>query len=241
MRYSLVAALVLCLVPGLRASGPSPQPGAGSTVADVAETVAAARKAIDQYRTGGGKPDAADHPALAWHGTLWAYRERHPGTDAAAAATAEAIQLLIRAELWDLVRERVNAVGVNDHAWERLSRYLWYDASARKDYARATETFKQVADGTSIASNKAAALLSLGRVQRAQGETAAAVKSLESARDAAPGGMAAEEAAALLYDIANLSIGLQAPAFSATALDGRVISLASLRGRVVAMVFWGST
>jgi tetratricopeptide (TPR) repeat protein len=210
-------------------------------VADVRETMAAARTAIDAYRAGGGKPGAANHPALSWHEALWAYRERNPDSDAAALATAEAIQLLIRAELWDKARARVDAVGVNDRAWERLSAYLYYDASARKDYGRATETFSKVADGTRIASIKAAALLSLGRVQRRQGDTAAAVKSLESARAAAPDAASAAEAGELLYDIANLSIGLQAPAFSATSIDGRAIGLDSLRGRAVAIVFWAST
>lgn len=241
MRFSLFAILVLSLVPSRGALAQTPQPGADSTVADVRETMAAARTAIDAYRVGGGKPGAPNHPALTWHAALWAYRERNPDSDAAALATAEAIQLLIRAELWEEARAKVDAVGVNDRAWERLSAYLYYDASARKDYGRAAETFSKVADGTRTASVKAAALLSLGRVQRQQGDTAAAVKSLESARDAAPDSASATEADGLLYDIAYLSIGLQAPAFSAMSIDGRAISLDSLRGRAVAMVFWGST
>jgi hypothetical protein len=241
MRFSLLAVLVVSLVQGVPAADQAPQPGKGSTVADVLETRDAGRKAIDAYKAAGGKPGAADHPALTWHEALWAYRQRNPDSDAAAVATAEAIQLLIRAELWDEAREKVDAVGVNDRAWERLANYLYYDASARKDYGRAAETFSKVATGTGIASIKSAALLSLGRVQRRQGDVPTAVKSLEAARDAAPGTDAAKEAERLLYDIANLSIGLQAPAFSAATLDGRTISLESLRGRAVAMVFWGST
>ena len=241
MRYNSLAILLCTLAAGPVLTGQAPQPGAGSTMADVQETLTAARKAIEEYRAGGGMPGTADHPALKWHEALWAYRERNPDSDAAALATAEAIQLLIRAEHWDKARARVDTVGVNDRAWERLANYLYYDASARKDYGRAAETFAKVATGTRVASIKSAALLSLGRVQRRQGEMAAGVKSLESARDAAPGTDSAKEAERLLYDIANLSIGLQAPAFSAATLDGRTISLESLRGRAVAMVFWGST
>jgi tetratricopeptide (TPR) repeat protein len=241
MRFSLLAIVLLSLAPALGASGQTAQPGAGSTVADVRETLAAARTEIDAYRAGGGKAGAPEHPALRWHAALWAYRERHPDSDAAALATAEAIQLLIRAELWEQARAKVDTVGVNDLAWERLSAYLYYDASARKDYERAAETFSKVADGTRVASVKSAALLALGRVQRRQGDMAAAVKSLESAREAAPDSASAKDADGLLYDIAYLSIGLQAPAFSAKSIDGRGISLESLRGRAVAIVFWGST
>jgi hypothetical protein len=241
MRLSLLALVLVTLVPGFRASDQAPQPAAGATVADVHETLAAARKAIDAFRAGGGKPGAADHPALTWHETLWAYRERHPDSDAAAVATAEAIQLLIRAELGEKARARVDSLSVDDRAWEHLSAYLYYDASARKDFGRAAGMFSKVANATRLPSIKAAALLSLGRVQRRQGDMAAAVKSLEAARDAAPGTDSASESEKLLYDIANLSIGLQAPVFSAAGIDGRTISLDGLRGRAVAMVFWGST
>jgi tetratricopeptide (TPR) repeat protein len=241
MRGCLLAILVLTLASGSPVTAQAPKPGAGSSVADVRRTLDAARKAIDEYRAAGGQPGAANHPALKWHEALWAYREKSPDSDAAAMATAEAIQLLIRAELRDQARERIAAVGVNDRGWERLSAYLYYDASARKDYAHAAETLTKVADSTHVASIKSATLLSLGRVQRRLGDTPAAVKSLESSRDAAPDTPSATEARALLYDIANLSIGLQAPAFSAKSLDGRPISLEGLRGRAVAMVFWGST
>lgn len=109
---------------------------------------------------------------------------------------------------------------------------------------RASGQTAQPGAGSTVADVRdtlAATLVALGRVQRRQGDTAVAVKSLESAREAAPDSASAREADGLLYDIANLSIGLQAPAFSATSIDGRAISLESLRGRAVAIVFWGST
>jgi|SRR5262245_49670958 len=221
------------------------QPGTGSTVSDVRATLAAARTEIEAYRAAGGKAGAPNHPALKWHTALWAYRERTPGSEAAAVATAEAIQLLIRGEFFDEARAKVDTVGVDDLAWQqRLAAYLYFDASARKDYARTSATLERVAAGTRVATIKSAALLELGRIQRRQGDLAAAVKTLESSRDAAPDSASSNEADGILYDISHLSVGLVAPSFSATLISGpagQPIGLDTLRGRAVAIVFWGST
>jgi len=223
------------------ASGQGTQPAANPAVVEVRETLDAARKEIDAYRAGGGKAAVPDHPATRWHETLWAYRERDPGSEAAALATAEAIQLLIRAELSDQAHARVEAVSADDLAWERLAAYLYYEGSARKDFAYAVAKLSEVAAGSSNAAIKSAALLALGRAQRRQGDNAAAVKSLESARHSAPESVSAREADGILYEIANLSVGLKAPNFSGKSRAGRAISLESLRGSVVVMVFWAST
>jgi hypothetical protein len=241
MRSTLFCLILFGCALARPAAGQTAQPSAGSSVAEVRETLTAARREIEAYRAQGGKPGAAEHPAVKWQAVLWTFRERQPESAAAALATAEAIQLLLRAELWNDARARVDALAADDLAWQRLAAYLYYDASARKEYSYAAGTLTRVAAAATVAPVKSAALLALGRLQRRQGETAAAVKSLEAARDAAPGSASADDAEGLLYDIANLSIGLKAPAFSATTRDGRAISLDALRGRAVAIVFWGST
>ena len=58
---------------------------------------------------------------------------------------------------------------------------------------------------------------------------------------AAPGSASAEEAGGLLYEIAHLSVGLPAPAFSAKARNGKTVDLAALHGRAVVLVFWATT
>jgi hypothetical protein len=236
---SLLISVLLAIPAGSARAQPTPT--AGSTVADVRSTLTTARAAIDAFLAAGGKNGANDHPALKWHSTLWAYRERHPGTEAAAVATAEAIQLLLRAELSDQAHTKADSLGADDLAWVRLSGYLYYEASWRKDYSYLVNRLSDVSARTNDATVKSAALVALGRAYRRQGDVTLAVQTFESARAAAPESATANEANALLYDIAHLSLGLQAPAFSGTTPDGRTVTLDSLRGKAVAIVFWGST
>jgi hypothetical protein len=231
---------VLVAIPAGSASA-QPPPSAGSTVADVRSTLTAARAEIDAFLAAGGKNGASDHPAVKWHSTLWAYRERSPGTEAAAVATAEAIQLLLRADLRDQAHAKADSLGADDLAWVRLSEYLYYEASFWKDYAYLVNRLSDVSARTHDATVKSVALVALGRGYRRQGDMPLAVKTLELARAAAPESAAANEADGLLYDIAHLSLGMQAPAFSGTTPDGRTVTLDSLRGKAVAIVFWGST
>lgn len=233
---AVAVAAILC---GARpAAGQTAQAPPDAAMLEVRETLAEARKAIDAYRSAGGKTGVPDHPAVRWHEMLWRYRERQPGSAAAAVATSEAINLLIRAGLPDAAHARVAALSRDDTAWERLAAYLYYEAVDRKDFAYAVGKLSEVASGTSSAPIKAAALVALGRAYRRQGDGPSAVTSLEAAQAAAPEAPTAREAASLLYDIANLSIGLTAPAFSGATRDGRRITLDSLRGSAVVLVFW---
>ena len=235
---SLLISVLVAIPAGSASAQPTPT---GSTVADVRSTLTAARAEIDAFLAAGGKDGASDHPAVKWHSTLWAYRERNPGTEAAVVATAEAIQLLLRAELSDQAHAKLDSLSADDLAWVRLSGYLYYEASWRKDYSYLVNRLSDVSARTNDATVKSAALLALGRAHRRQGDVPLAIKTLESARDAAPESAPANEADGLLYDIAHLSLGMQAPAFSGTTPDGRTVTLDSFRGKAVALVFWAST
>ena len=83
--------------------------------------------------------------------------------------------------------------------------------------------------------------LIVGRAYRRQGDLAAATRALEAAKGASPGTPYAEEADGLIYEIKVLSVGLPAPAVEGKTRSGRTISLASLRGKAVVLVFWGTT
>jgi hypothetical protein len=233
-------ALLVFLVHGRSALAQTPQP-ATSAMTEVQQTIATARAEFDAYRTGGGKPGTPDHPAAKWQATLWEYRQRYPNTDASALATAEAIRLLLRAELSEQGHARVDSLDADDAAWVRVPSYLYDEASLRKDFAYAVAKFSGVAAATTSAPVKSAALLALGRAQRRQGDPAAATKTLEAARDAAPGTASAEDANGILYEIAHLSVGLPAPTFSAKGRRGGAVDLAGLHGRAVVLIFWAST
>ena len=214
---------------------------AAAAVAEVRQTIDTAWKEMQAYDKAGGKPGTPDHPALKWHATLWAYREQHPGTEAAARATADAIRLLVRGQFWEQAHARTEAVGVHDPAWERLPAAIYEEGSTRKDFAYTIATLSKVATATTIPTIKSAVLLGVGRAQRRQGDVAAATNTFESSRSAAPGSASAEEADGVLYEISHLSVGLPAPTFSAKARNGKTVDLAAFHGRAVVIVFWSTT
>lgn len=233
-------ALLVFLANGRSALAQTAQP-ATPAMAEVQQTITTARAEFDAYRTGGGKPGTPHHPATKWQAMLWEYRQRYPKTEASALATAEAIRLLLRAELSEQGHARIDSLDADDAAWVRVPSYLYDEASLRKDFAYAVAKFSGIAAATTSGSVKSAALLALGRAQRRQGDPAAATKTLEAARDAAPGTASADDADGILYEIAHLSVGLPAPTFSAKARRGGAVDLAGLHGRAVVLIFWAST
>jgi hypothetical protein len=220
----------------------SAQPAASPTVADVRQMAADARKEIDGFKTAGGAAGAADHPAIKWSAALWRIHDQAPTSDAGALAAVEAIRLLVRAELWDGAHARVASLDADEPAWARMSSTLYEEGIARKNFDYTIDTLSRTAASTKTAANKAAALIVIGRIHRRQGDLAAATRSMEAARAAAPGTPQAEEAGGLIYEIKYLTVGLRAPAISGKPRNARrAITLDSFRGKPIVLVFWAST
>jgi hypothetical protein len=220
----------------------TPQPAANPSVADVRQMAADARKEIDAYKTAGGAANAADHPAITRSAAMWQVHDGSPKSEAGALAAVEALRLLLRAELWDRAHARVASLDADDPAWERAPSVLYEEGIARKTFDYTIETLSRTAASTRTAANKAAALIIIGRVHRRQGDLAAAARSMEAARAAAPGTPQAEEADGLIYEIKYLSVGLPAPAISGKPRNARrAVTLDSFRGKPVVLVFWAST
>ena len=217
------------------------QPPPESAVKEVRTAIDTARKEVDAYKTADGAADAADHPAIKWDSALWAYRERYPRSEASTLASAEAIRLLGRAELWDRAHARVASLDPDDPAWVRVASPVYEEGIARKDLPYTIDTLSHVVAATTNPSIKSTAGLILGRAYRRQGDLAAATRAVEAAKAAAAGTPAAEEADGLLYEIKYLSVGLPAPPVSGKPRNGRAIDLAGLRGKAVVLVFWGTT
>jgi hypothetical protein len=241
MKMRLLFLAALLLIPANPGQTVLAQAPTDAAVAEVRQTLDAARKDVDAYTTAGGRAGTPEHPAVKWDAALWAYRDRYPGTDAAAIGSAEAVRLLVRAELWDRAHARIDSLAADDPAWPRVAPVVYSDAIARKDLPYAIEKLSGVAASTQRASIKAPVLVIVGRAYRRQGDKDAATRALEAAKAAAPGTPSAEEADGLLYEIAHLSIGLPAPAITGRSRSGRAVSLAALRGKPVVLVFWAST
>jgi hypothetical protein len=211
-------------------------------VEEVRAEVDAARKEIDTFTKAGGVAGAPDHPAIKWDATLWQFHDRSPHSDGGALAATEAIRLLIRADLQDRAHARVESLDADDPAWTRVASVLYEDAVARKSFEYTTEILSRTAASTRTPAIKSAALIVIGRVHRREGDRAAATRSFEAARAAAPGTPAAAEADGLIYEVEHLSLGLPAPAISGTPRNARrAITLDSFRGKPIVLVFWAST
>ena len=211
-------------------------------VDEVRQMAADARKDVETYKTAGGAPGTAEHPANKWSAALWQVHERAPKSDAGASAAVEAIRLLVRAELWDGAHARVESLDLDSAAWERVASVVYEEGVARKSFDYTIATLSRTAATTKTPSIKSAALIVIGRVHRRQGDLPAATRSLEEARAAAPGTPQAEDADGLIYEIKYLSVGLPAPAIAGKPRNARrAISLDAFRGKPVVLVFWGST
>jgi hypothetical protein len=220
----------------------SVQPAPASTVADVRQMGADARKDIEAYTTAGGAAGGADHRAIKWAAAMWQVHDAAPNSEAGALAALDAIRLLVRAELWDRAHGRVESLGADDPAWVRVASAVYEEAVARKSFDYAVTTLTRIAAATKTPTIKSAALLVIGRVHRRQGDLPAATRVFEEARAAAPGTPQAEEADGLVYEVAHLSVGLPAPAISGKPRNARrAITLESFRGKPVVLVFWAST
>jgi len=233
-----VGAMVAAGSAGTVTLAQSPQDPA---VTEVRQARDAARKDVDAYKAAGGAAGSPDHPAIKWDATLWAFRERYPRTDAATTATAEAVRLLAGAELWDRAHARVDSLAPDDPAWTRVAPVIYDEGIGRKDLPTAIERLSRAAAAAPSASVKSPVLVVLGRAYRRHGDSAAAIRALETAKAASPGTPVAEEADGLLYEIKYLSVGLPAPPVSGKPRNGGAIDLAALRGKAVVLVFWGTT
>jgi len=81
--------------------------------------------------------------------------------------------------------------------------------------------------------------LLLARLQMAQGQNTQAIanlKKLISSSDKALAG----KAKSYLFDLEHLQIGMTIPDFETTTLDGKKVSIQSLRGKVVLIDFWAT-
>src|SRR5688500_171974 len=161
----LLVALVVASGLGQTGTGAAQtaQTAPSTPVSEVRQTLDTARKEIEAYKTAGGAAGVADHPAVKWDAILWAYRDRYPRTEAAALASAEAVRLLVRAELWDRAHARVESVDFDELAWSRLPAIVYEEGIARKDLPYTITTLVRAAASTTNASIKSSVLLVLGR------------------------------------------------------------------------------
>lgn len=236
----LLVLLTLGVAAGFAQERSQSQAPADPAVQEVRKTLEEAQKEINAFRDGGGKNADPAHPIVKWLPLLMEYRKKYPGTDASGLATMEAVHLLFHSDRVDETLARMDELGPDDTAWERLPNVLNELATARKDPSLLTARLERIMQQTASSKIRASCLLALGRSYRAT-DAARAREMLERALREAPGTNWAREADNLLYEIANLALGNPAPAFSATPWKGSAVSLSGYKGQALVLVFWAST
>ena len=99
---------------------------------------------------------------------------------------------------------------------------------------------KKLSDATKSVANKAGAEFAAGLIHLNLKQLKDAKTAFELAQKASPDSVYATNANGYIYEIEHLQIGMPAPDFKAKTLDGKEVSLASLRGKVVLLNFWAS-
>lgn len=99
---------------------------------------------------------------------------------------------------------------------------------------------EKLAEATRDHNVKLAAVHALGEVQLKAEKPALARTAFERVIKLAPESDLAKAANGLIYEIEHLQVGMRAPAFTLKTLDGKEVSLESLRGKAVLLDFWAS-
>jgi len=230
----LLVALTALTVNAQNTTAPDPE------VDRVQAMVSQAKKESDQFLKSGGKPGDAKDPNLRWAATLWDYREKHPGKPASVPATFESLRMLNRADRFSEVQAKAEMLEPDEAAWKQVLYVLMSAASKSKDYSYLISKAEALAQTAPDPAIKAQARFNIGDAYWRQKDNDRARKAFQAVIDEYPGTEYAEEAEGNLREIEFLNLGQPAPAFERTTLAGDSISLASLKGKVVVLKFWGT-
>ena len=198
-----------------------------------------ARKEEEQFSKSGGAV-AANHPNLKWATTLWRYRRKHPGTPATTLATAEALRLLIRADHISEMQAKTDTLKLTDPVWKQVVNVLLFASNRTKDYAFFISKTQAVAQGASDPEIKAKARFILGEGYWRKGDIEQTKIAFRTVVAQYPKTSYAEDAEGNLREIEFLNVGQPGPLFESTTINGDPFSLASLKGQVVVLKFWGT-
>jgi thiol-disulfide isomerase/thioredoxin len=111
-------------------------------------------------------------------------------------------------------------------------------------YAGEPETWinvvEQLGQQTRKRKTKRVAALVAARIKMDVGRLEEARRMLDDITRNAPHSDAATRAKALLYELEHLQVGMPAPGFEATTIDGTTVSLKSFQGKPVLLNFWAT-
>lgn len=237
----LLLLLLAAALAALPAASRLQRPSDPAEIERVEQMIDQALAALREWNRAGGKDGAPDHPAHRWAARLWEYRQKHPGTEAASLATAEAFHQWVHAGQLDRVYAEARGLPASDPAWDRVLDILGEASVASGD----DKALREIAEAL-VARVPAGALaekirMTLARLYANAGDTGRASEHYRAVvKMNRPESRAVEQARTALYQLDHLSPGKPAPEFSGKPTKGPELSLAALRGRPVLIIFWAS-
>ncbi len=251
----LAAVLAGCAGPGGEPSDASP------ARRDYESIRTLAREDLLAWQAAGGY---GDDPRPRWAGELEEFIRDHPDTPEAAEASLAALDLYAEARqvqgffrAWELaLRHAVDHPGLRG-AFEKVATMRTVEAGGlgiliSRDPAARARAWRQAAPrivsdieramkATSSRETMAAGHDRIARTWHHMDlDPARALLHYRTIVDRYPDWSGAEGARMSVRQLEDLAPGREAPGFSAATLDGGALTLASLRGRVVLIVFWTS-
>lgn len=218
----------------------TPDKGPDKEIARVQAMISQAKKEAEEFSKSGGKPEDASNPDLKWSAALWQYRETHPGTPATVSATIEALRMLNRAERFSEVQAKADTLKLDDAVWKQVLYVLMSAASKSKDYSYLISKAEALAQRAVDLEIKAQARFNIGNAYWKTKDDDRARKAFQAVIAEYPQTTYAQEAEGNLWEMESLNLGQPAPEFKRTTLAGDSLSLASFKGKVVVLKFWGT-
>ena len=230
---------LILLIP-LIASAQTPPKPVDAEVDRVQAMINESKKEADEFFKAGGDTTDPKHPNLKWAKTLWSYRIKHPGTAASTLATVETLRLLNRSERIIELQGKVDTLKLSDPAWRQTLYVLLAVANRKKDYTYFFNKAEAVAEGASDPEIKARARYVIGEAHWRKGDIEKTKIAFQTVIKQFPKSTYADEAEGNLGEIEFLNLGQVPPAFERKTLSGDPFSLASFKGQVVVLKFWGT-
>ena len=194
----------------------------------------------EQSTKAGVKASEANHPFRKWSATFWQYRGSHPGTQAAARATSEALHLLIHAENISEMEAKADTLKPDDAAWKYAINVLMEAAGNKNNYVYLISKTQMLLERSPDPEIKLRARFTLGQAYWKNGNTEQAKSAFQTVLAQHPNTPYAKEAEGNLMEMELLNLGQPAPLFASRTTNGEPLALSSFKGKVVLLKFWAS-